>query len=89
MLVTVAKALGNTPAMARKAYIHPRLIAMAKDGNFIPGRGGRATRYLSRAERGLIALLETAAITAPEINATDIGLTLNRRASSYRELSGS
>lgn len=64
MLETVAEALGNTPAMARKAYIHPRLLAMAKDGTFVQGRGGRATRYLSRAERGLIALLETTARTA-------------------------
>lgn len=63
MLATVADALGNTPAMARKAYIHPRLLAMAKAGNFIPSRASRATRYLSRAERGLIALLET-----PEIS---------------------
>lgn len=68
MLVTVAEALGNTPAMARKAYIHPRLIAMAKDGNFKRGRGGRATHYLSRTERGLIALLETTAIRAQEVN---------------------
>ena len=75
MLATVAEALGNTPAMARKAYIHPRLIAMAKARDFIPGRGGRATRYLSRAERGLIALLETTAITAQEIDATNVGLT--------------
>jgi DNA topoisomerase I len=66
MLVTVAEALGNTPAMARKAYIHPRLIAMAKDGNFIPGRAGRMMRHLSRAERGLIALLETPEIVARE-----------------------
>ena len=70
MLVTVADALGNTPAMARKAYIHPRLIAMAKAGNFIPGCAGRATRYLSRAERGIIAMLETPEVTAQESNAT-------------------
>ena len=70
MLVTVAEALRNTPAMARKAYVHPQLIAMAKDGNFIPGRGGRATRYLSQAERRLLSLLETAAVTAQEIDAT-------------------
>ena len=82
MLVTVAEALGNTPAMARKAYIHPRLSAMAKDKSFRPGRGGRATRYLSRAELGLIALLETTAITAQEIDATNVGLTLNLRISS-------
>lgn len=66
MLMTVAEALGNTPAMARKAYIHPRLIAMAKDGNFIPGRAGRVMRRLSRAERGLVALLETPETMARE-----------------------
>ncbi|MCW3849009.1 DNA topoisomerase IB [Sphingomonas sp. LB-2] len=63
MLEPVTEALGNTPAIARKSYVHPALVALAKDRDaqaafredlHLP----RATRYLSRAERGLIAFLE-------------------------------
>lgn len=69
MLEPVTQALGNTPAIARKSYVHPDLIDLAKDREAqtafrdtlaLP----RATRYLSRAERGLIAFLESAGITA-------------------------
>ena len=59
VLATVSEALGNTPAMARKAYVHPRLIDMAKDGSFLPVRGTRTPRGLSPNERALVALLET------------------------------
>jgi DNA topoisomerase-1 len=63
MLEPVTQALGNTPAIARKSYVHPDLVALARDREaqaafrqdlHLP----RATRYLSRAERGLIAFLE-------------------------------
>jgi DNA topoisomerase-1 len=63
MLEPVTEALGNTPAIARKSYVHPRLVDLAKDREaqaefrahlHLP----RSTRYLSRAERGLIAFLE-------------------------------
>ena len=63
MLEPVTEALGNTPAIARKSYVHPDLVALARDREAqqafretldLP----RATRYLSRAERGLIAFLE-------------------------------
>lgn len=64
MLTPVTEALGNTPAIARKSYVHPALIALAKDGQeafratlALP----RATRYLNRYERGLIAFLEAGA----------------------------
>src|SRR3546814_3030073 len=30
LLTPVAAALGNTPAIARKSYVHPALIALAK-----------------------------------------------------------
>jgi DNA topoisomerase-1 len=64
MLAPVTEALGNTPAIARKSYVHPRLIALARDRAAQAAlrdhlRLPRATRYLSRAERGLIELLET------------------------------
>ena len=60
MLEHVAEHLGNTPAIARKSYIHPALIQRIegqeewRSGLRLP----RQTRWLSRAERGLIAFLE-------------------------------
>jgi len=60
MLEPVTEALGNTPAIARKSYVHPALIELTKHGQAafrehlaLP----RATRYLDRYERGLIAFL--------------------------------
>jgi DNA topoisomerase-1 len=61
MIAPVAEALGNTPAMSRKSYVHPALVALAKDGQALWREGlrlPRATRYLSRHERGLIAFLD-------------------------------
>lgn len=60
MLAHVAEGLGNTPAIARKSYIHPALIELARTGERAPQmtRPPRATKWLSRSERGLIALLE-------------------------------
>jgi DNA topoisomerase I len=58
MLAPVAEALGNTPAISRKSYVHPALVAAVKEA-----KGGfglqcpRPTKYLSGAERGLIAFL--------------------------------
>ncbi|NML93757.1 DNA topoisomerase IB [Novosphingobium olei] len=60
LLLDVSERLGNTPAIARKSYIHPAVLALVdeqeawREGLRLP----RATRWLSRAERGLIALLE-------------------------------
>lgn len=63
MLAPVTAALGNTPAIARKSYVHPALVVLAKDreaqaawraGLHLP----RATRWLNRYERGLIAFLD-------------------------------
>lgn len=54
----VAEALGNTPAISRKSYVHPALIdAATKAGALGDGALPRATRYLSAAERGLIDFL--------------------------------
>ena len=58
LLEPVAEALGNTPAISRKSYVHPALIEAVKQA-----KGGlrlqcpRPTKYLSSAERGLIAFL--------------------------------
>jgi DNA topoisomerase-1 len=55
----VAEALGNTPAISRKSYVHPALIEAAKDAGAIGARPlPRATGQLSRAERGLIEFLD-------------------------------
>ncbi|KQM28519.1 MULTISPECIES: DNA topoisomerase IB [unclassified Sphingomonas] len=61
MLGPVVDALGNTPAIARKSYVHPLLIDLVKDGQSAfrdTLRLPRTVKYLSRHERGLIALLE-------------------------------
>jgi DNA topoisomerase-1 len=60
MLEHVSDRLGNTPAIARSSYIHPAVIARIegqeawRTGLKLP----RQTRWLSRAERALIAFLE-------------------------------
>ncbi|HEY0150149.1 MAG TPA: DNA topoisomerase IB [Allosphingosinicella sp.] len=55
----VAEALGNTPAISRKSYVHPALIEAAKDAGAIgDGKFPRATKFMSGAERGLIEFLE-------------------------------
>lgn len=67
MLEHVADHLGNTPAIARKAYVHPAMIAAAQDHeDFAPMAGDlpRATRYLSRYERGFLTYLERAPAAA-------------------------
>jgi DNA topoisomerase-1 len=61
MLEPVTERLGNTPAIARKSYVHPHLIALIKQGQsrFREAlRLPRASNHLSRAERGLIAFLQ-------------------------------
>lgn len=61
MLEPVVAALGNTPAIARKSYVHPALIDRCRGGAGLDGPPmtlPRATRHLSRAERGLIAFLD-------------------------------
>jgi DNA topoisomerase-1 len=62
VLEPVAAALGNTPAISRKSYVHPALIESLKGGSDDPLGGlqcPRRTKYLSSAERGLIAFLES------------------------------
>lgn len=60
LLALVSDRLGNTPTIARKSYIHPAVLALVPEqaawraGLRLP----RATRWLSREERGLLALLD-------------------------------
>ena len=61
MIAPVAEALGNTPAISRKSYVHPGLIELCKSGQDEWREGlrlPRSTRYLTRYERGLIAFLD-------------------------------
>ena len=63
MLEPVAEALGNTPAISRKSYVHPAVIdaVQAAPKKRLSLQCPRATKYLSSAERGLIAFLAKAA----------------------------
>jgi DNA topoisomerase I len=69
MLEAVAAALGNTPAISRKSYIHPALIELCRKEN----AGGlcelklpRATQWLTANERALIGFLDEIAQAARE-----------------------
>lgn len=59
-----AERLNNTPAIARKSYIHPAVIALAQDAQAVEALRAQAlprrSSWLSRAERGLIAYLHDA-----------------------------
>lgn len=64
MLALVSDRLGNTPAVARKSYVHPAVVALAAGkgeelGLHLPQRLPRQTRWLTRMERGLLDLLDT------------------------------
>jgi DNA topoisomerase-1 len=63
LLEPVAEALGNTPTIARKSYVHPLVIA-ACSSDFDPSHMPRKTQWLSSVERALIALLDDAADVA-------------------------
>jgi DNA topoisomerase-1 len=55
----VAEALGNTPAISRKSYVHPALIEAAKDsGALKAAKLPRCGKYLSAHERALIEFLD-------------------------------
>lgn len=61
LLDPVSEALGNTPAISRKSYVHPALLEICKSGarEYFGGLMlPRKTKYLSREERGLIAFLD-------------------------------
>jgi DNA topoisomerase-1 len=60
LLEPVAAALGNTPSIARKSYVHPHVLehaVAAVDALQLP----RKTRWLAPAERALIELLDASA----------------------------
>ena len=60
VLEPVAEALGNTPAISRKSYVHPKLITAARERPRDPLDGmerPRARKWLSSAEVGLLDFL--------------------------------
>ncbi len=59
---TVAKLLGNTPAICRKCYIHPAIFDGYLDGSLIEGLRTRAEETLDQPDGGLSA--EEIALTA-------------------------
>ena len=61
MVEPVAEALGNTVAMSRKSYVHPRLIEAVRDSsrNALAGfETPRPRRWLSSAEVSMMAFLK-------------------------------
>lgn len=61
MLEAVAAALGNTPAISRKSYVHPALIELCRTGDaegICDLKLPRATKWMTPTERALIAFLE-------------------------------
>ncbi len=61
MVEPVAEALGNTVAMSRKSYVHPRLIEAVRDdprNALADFETPRPRRRLSRAEVGMMAFLK-------------------------------
>lgn len=66
VLERVAERLGNTPAIARKSYIHPAVItAITEPDEQQIWQLPRATRYLSAAERGFLNFLAAKCSTTP------------------------
>lgn len=60
VLEPVAEALGNTPAISRKSYVHPKLIDVARERPRDPLGGmerPRGRKWLSSAEVGLLDFL--------------------------------
>ena len=60
LMEQVSAKLGNTPAIARKSYVHPAVVALVdrqikwRKGLKLP----RKSKWLSREERGLLQLIE-------------------------------
>jgi DNA topoisomerase-1 len=61
MIEPVAEALGNTVAISRKSYVHPRLIEVVREDGVDPLHGmkrPRARRHMSSAETAFLAFLK-------------------------------
>jgi len=74
LLEPVTAKLGNTPAIARKSYVHPDVIDLVKQDQAMFRQAlklPRATGQLSREERGLIAFLERNVVPAAKEQARE------------------
>lgn len=70
----VAEALGNTPAISRKSYVHPAIIEAAKDAGAIgEGKLPRSTAHMSRYERGLVEFLKALPEEEARLEAATVG----------------
>ncbi len=63
VLSEVSSALGNTPAIARKSYIHPSLFEIPSE-DLISRQQPRSTKWLSGEERGLIEFLQSLKVSS-------------------------
>lgn len=63
LMEEVSQRLGNTPTIARKSYVHPAVVAVAKGegASALPVALPRSTQWLTREERGLIDFLQPSA----------------------------
>lgn len=57
VLAPVAEALGNTPTIARKSYVHPAVLDLTGNRGACPNCP-RKTRWMTPVERALIVLLD-------------------------------
>ncbi|HEX8555426.1 MAG TPA: DNA topoisomerase IB [Sphingomonas sp.] len=74
LLEPVTAKLGNTPAIARKSYVHPDLIDLVKQDQAVfrkALRMPRATGELSREERALIAFLDRTVVPVAKAEAQE------------------
>ncbi|MDQ3810716.1 MAG: DNA topoisomerase IB [Chloroflexota bacterium] len=57
---SVAAELGNTPAVCRKAYVHPVVVNAYLEGSLLPDAGVRLVGELSEEEQCVVGLLKAA-----------------------------
>jgi DNA topoisomerase-1 len=57
---SVAQDLGNTPAVCRKAYVHPVVLNAYLEGSLQPEAGGKRRDGLSDEEQCVLDLLQAA-----------------------------
>ncbi|MET0520172.1 MAG: DNA topoisomerase IB [Burkholderiaceae bacterium] len=89
MLGQVAQRLGNTPAVCRKAYVHPAVLARGEGMDSVEAQAALRTqdwaqsppprRGLSLAERRLMALLASAKSAALPARRPSVGKLLHAR----------
>ena len=75
LLAPVTAQLGNTPAIARKSYVHPDIIDLVKEDQAMFRKAlrlPRASGELTREERGLIAFLDRHVVPAAKAEAREV-----------------